>query len=62
MGTLKDMEDAARLIARAEIEPEIGVVWPMERADGAFRAMWEGRTQGRRPSLDKIGILPAQAP
>ena len=32
MGTLKDMEDMARLVARAGIEPEIGVVLPMERS------------------------------
>jgi hypothetical protein len=36
-----------RLIARAGIEPEIGVVLPMERADEGFRAMWEGRTHGK---------------
>jgi NADPH:quinone reductase-like Zn-dependent oxidoreductase len=47
MGTLKDMEDMVRLIARAGIEPEIGVVLPMERAEEGFRAMWEGRTHGK---------------
>src|SRR5262249_8529633 len=47
MGTLKDMEDMARLIARAGIEPEIGVILPMERAEEGFRAMWEGRTHGK---------------
>ena len=47
MGTLKDMEDMARLIARAGIEPQIGVVLPMERAEEGFRAMWEGRTRGK---------------
>src|SRR5712671_1588088 len=47
MGTLKDMENMIRLIARAGIEPEIGVVLPMERAQEAFRAMWEGRTRGK---------------
>src|SRR5262245_10712253 len=47
LGTLKDMEDMARLIARAGIEPEIGVVLPMERAEEGFRAMWEGRTHGK---------------
>jgi D-arabinose 1-dehydrogenase-like Zn-dependent alcohol dehydrogenase len=46
-GTLKDMEDMTRLIARAEIEPEIGVVLPMERAEEEVRAMWEGRTRGK---------------
>ena len=47
MGTLTDMEDMMRLIARAGIEPEIGVVLPMERAEEGFRAMWEGRTHGK---------------
>ena len=47
MGTLKDMEDMVRLIAQANIEPEIGVVLPMERAQEAFRAMWEGKTHGK---------------
>jgi D-arabinose 1-dehydrogenase-like Zn-dependent alcohol dehydrogenase len=47
MGTLKDMEDMARLISRGGIEPEIGVVLPMERAEEGFRAMWEGRTRGK---------------
>jgi NADPH:quinone reductase-like Zn-dependent oxidoreductase len=47
MGTLKDMEDMVRLIARAAIEPEIGVVLPMERAEVGFRAMWEGKTRGK---------------
>jgi NADPH:quinone reductase-like Zn-dependent oxidoreductase len=47
MGTRQDMEDMARLIARAGIEPEIGVLLPMERAEEGFRAMWEGRTHGK---------------
>ena len=47
MGTLKDMEDMVRLIAQAGIEPEIGVILPMERAEEGFRAMWEGRTHGK---------------
>jgi D-arabinose 1-dehydrogenase-like Zn-dependent alcohol dehydrogenase len=41
------MEDMMRLIARAGIEPEIGAVLPMERAEEGFRAMWEGRTRGK---------------
>jgi NADPH:quinone reductase-like Zn-dependent oxidoreductase len=47
MGTLKDMENMMRLIAHGGIEPEIGVVLPMERAEEGFRAMWEGRTRGK---------------
>jgi NADPH:quinone reductase-like Zn-dependent oxidoreductase len=47
MGTLDDMKNMMNLIAQAEIKPEIGAVLPMERADEAFRAMWEGRTRGK---------------
>ena len=47
LGTLKDMEDMVRLIARAGIEPDIGVVLPMEQAEEGFRTMWEGRTRGK---------------
>ena len=31
----------------AGIEPEIGAVVPMERAEDAFREMWGGRTRGK---------------
>jgi D-arabinose 1-dehydrogenase-like Zn-dependent alcohol dehydrogenase len=47
MGTLKDMEDMINLIAHTGIEPEIGSVLPMDRAEEGFRAMWEGRTRGK---------------
>lgn len=47
MGTLKDMQDMMGLMSQAGIEPEIGVVLPMERAEEGFRAMWEGRTHGK---------------
>jgi NADPH:quinone reductase-like Zn-dependent oxidoreductase len=47
MGTRQDMEDMMRLIARAGIEPEIGSVLPLERAEEGFRAMWEGKTRGK---------------
>jgi NADPH:quinone reductase-like Zn-dependent oxidoreductase len=47
MGTLEDMKNMMALIARAGIKPEIGAVLPMERAEEAFRAMWEGRTHGK---------------
>lgn len=47
MGTLKDMESMICLIAEAGIDPEIGVVVPMEQAEEGFRAMWEGRTRGK---------------
>jgi D-arabinose 1-dehydrogenase-like Zn-dependent alcohol dehydrogenase len=42
-----DMKKMINLIARAGIEPEIGAVLPMERAEEAFRAMWEGKTHGK---------------
>lgn len=47
MGTLEDMRSMLNLIARTEIEPVIGTVLPMERAQEAFHAMWEGRTSGK---------------
>jgi len=42
MGTLDDMKSMVSLIAQAAIEPEIGAVMSMVRAEEAFRAMWEG--------------------
>src|SRR5712671_1384425 len=42
MGTLDDMQNMMNLIARSQIEPEIGDVLPLERAEEAFRAMSEG--------------------
>ena len=47
MGTLDDMKNMMNLIAQAKIKPEIGAVVPMERAEEAFRTMWEGRTRGK---------------
>jgi D-arabinose 1-dehydrogenase-like Zn-dependent alcohol dehydrogenase len=47
MGTLDDLERMINLIARTGITPEIGAVLPMERAEEAFREMWEGRTNGK---------------
>jgi NADPH:quinone reductase-like Zn-dependent oxidoreductase len=47
MGTLEDMKHMMNLIAQTRIKPEIGAVLPMERADEAFRAMWEGKTHGK---------------
>ncbi|OAI40511.1 Zn-dependent oxidoreductase [Planctomycetaceae bacterium SCGC AG-212-D15] len=47
MGTLEDMKNMMNMIAQAGIEPEIGAVLPMERAEEAFRAMWEGKTHGK---------------
>lgn len=47
MGTLDDMKNMINLIAHARIEPEIGAILPMERAEEAFCAMWEGRARGK---------------
>jgi NADPH:quinone reductase-like Zn-dependent oxidoreductase len=47
MGTLEDMKNMLNLIAQARIKPEVGAVLPIEHAEGAFRAMWEGRIQGK---------------
>ncbi|HEY2784942.1 MAG TPA: zinc-binding dehydrogenase [Fimbriiglobus sp.] len=47
MGTRLDMENMMRLITRAGIEPEIGAVLPMDRAEDGFRAMWDGKTRGK---------------
>jgi NADPH:quinone reductase-like Zn-dependent oxidoreductase len=47
MGRLHDMKCMIRFVVSAGIRPEIGQVLPMEYAKEAFRAMWEGRTQGK---------------
>lgn len=47
MGTLDDMKNLMSLIAQTGIRPQIGAVLPMERAEEAFRAMWEGKTNGK---------------
>src|SRR5207244_7806547 len=47
MGTLEDMKNMMNLIAQIGIKPEIGAVLPMERAEEAFLAMWEGKTSGK---------------
>ena len=47
MGTMEDMKNMMDLITQAGISPEIGAVLPMERAEGPFRAMWEGKTRGK---------------
>ena len=47
MGTLQDMKKMIAFISSSGIAPEIGKVLPMERAEEAFRAMWEGTTHGK---------------
>jgi NADPH:quinone reductase-like Zn-dependent oxidoreductase len=47
MGTLQDMKNMIVFISRSGIALEIGKVLPMERAEEAFRAMWEGTTHGK---------------
>lgn len=41
MGTLKDIQDIMHLISQSGIEPEIGIILPMEQAEEGFRAMWD---------------------
>jgi len=47
MGTLEDMKNMMNLIAQTGIKPEIGSILPMEHAEEALRAMWEGKTRGK---------------
>jgi NADPH:quinone reductase-like Zn-dependent oxidoreductase len=47
MGTRHDMERMMDLIVRSNIQPEIGTVLPMQRAEEAFRAMLKGETSGK---------------
>jgi D-arabinose 1-dehydrogenase-like Zn-dependent alcohol dehydrogenase len=47
MGTLLDMKRMITFIISAGIKPEIGEVIPMERAQEAFRKMWQGETLGK---------------
>ncbi|ADO68817.1 zinc-binding dehydrogenase [Stigmatella aurantiaca] len=47
MGTLEEMNQLLQFVRNAGIKPEIGHVLPMERAEEALRAMWEGRTHGK---------------
>jgi NADPH:quinone reductase-like Zn-dependent oxidoreductase len=47
MGTLQDMKCMISFMVGTGIKPEIAQVLPMERAKEAFRAMWEGNTNGK---------------
>jgi len=47
MGTLQDMKNMIDFLAGSGIKPEVGCVLPMERAEEAFRAMWDGETHGK---------------
>jgi NADPH:quinone reductase-like Zn-dependent oxidoreductase len=47
MGTLDEMNALIHFVIEAGIEPEVGLVTPMENAMEAFRSMAEGRTQGK---------------
>ena len=47
MGTLADMQNMISFIVASGIKPEIGQVLPMECAEEALRAMWEGKTHGK---------------
>ena len=41
------MKNLMNLIARTAFKPEIGSVLPTESAEIAFKAMWEGKTDGK---------------
>ena len=47
MGTREEMESLIRFVIETGINPEVGQVMPMANAPEAFRAMAEGRTQGK---------------
>jgi NADPH:quinone reductase-like Zn-dependent oxidoreductase len=47
MGTLQDMKNLLSFLVGTGIKPEIGQPLPMERAEEAFRAMWNGETHGK---------------
>jgi len=47
MGTLQDMKNLLSFLVGTGIKPEIGQTLPMERAEEAFRAMWNGETHGK---------------
>jgi D-arabinose 1-dehydrogenase-like Zn-dependent alcohol dehydrogenase len=47
MGTRQDMKNLFSFIVGTGIKPEIGQVLPMECAEEAFRAMWNGETHGK---------------
>ena len=47
MGTLRDMKCMMTFIISAGVKPKIGQVLPMERAQEAFRKMWQGETYGK---------------
>ena len=47
MGTLQDMKNLLSFLVGTGIKPEIGQTFPMERAEEALRAMWNGETRGK---------------
>jgi len=47
MGTLQDMKNLLSFLVGTGIKPEIDQTLPMERAEEAFRAMWNGVTHGK---------------
>jgi D-arabinose 1-dehydrogenase-like Zn-dependent alcohol dehydrogenase len=47
MVTVQDMKCMVTFIISEGIKPEIGQVLPMERAQEAFRKMWQGETHGK---------------
>jgi NADPH:quinone reductase-like Zn-dependent oxidoreductase len=46
-GTREEFVDLMNFVALKGIEPHIGKVLPMERADEGVKDIWEGRTEGK---------------
>ena len=47
MGTRRELVDLLAFVESTGIEPQIGSVLPMERAEEGIRAMLEGETAGK---------------
>lgn len=47
MGSRDDMRNLLDFVVTAGIEPQIGLVLPLEQAAEGFQAMWEDRTNGK---------------
>ena len=47
MGTRRELSDLLAFVDEAGIEPQVGMVLPMERAEEGFAAMVAGDTAGK---------------
>jgi NADPH:quinone reductase-like Zn-dependent oxidoreductase len=47
MGTRSELVDLLRFVEAAHIEPQVGLVLPMEEAGAGFQAMLAGETSGK---------------